>query len=349
MENAPVGVTGRAKAKNAQAGSSGNAHVNAIINADTVNRAKTPFPGRSNTRVRSESSECSDYDSNQTDHHSDVLLLNPDTDYEHVDPSENTGKGSQLDEELEILLGEDPCKDLSIGADLNAQLAIRWNGILRKGLTKDERVAIKAKFPFPGNCSLKAPPLNPELGKAVTLYVKERDEALSRMHNNVAVAASAFGSIISELLINDQTLDRKKLISSLSDATRFLLGTMYSFSSYRRKNIVQNIGLVDAIDLLQQSPIYPMLFGEDLIEKLKAARAVNKITEGLHPTQKSKPRNISGSNNYNVQSAMSSKNSSRPLSYRNRSSHNLKNSGQAKKEGETYRRGDYSRRRPYRR
>jgi len=181
-----------------------------------------------------------------------------------------------LDQETAALLGDQHSVDTPKGPKLHPELVSRWDVIAMKGLPKEERDAIKQRAPLPANSNYFGPATNPELKKVVSTYTRDKDDELRRVQDNVSVCITGLGNIINSLL-EDKEINKKELIKNLSDTGRYLVGTQYSLSLIRRKNIRANVKEANMKDLLSELPIYPLLFGDDLSSKIKAANAMNKV------------------------------------------------------------------------
>ncbi|XP_023312890.1 uncharacterized protein LOC111692982 [Anoplophora glabripennis] len=74
-----------------------------------------------------------------------------------------------LDEEVLKCLGEDPENAKTEKVELHKALSPRWQHMLTKGISKDNKLELLAKYPVPSNCGgLQTPTLNPEIAQAVS-------------------------------------------------------------------------------------------------------------------------------------------------------------------------------------
>ena len=218
------------------------------------------------------------------------------------------------DSELTELLGKDPLLEGKKGKNLPDPLAVRWNAILQKGLVKTDRDSIKLENPVPGNCNFEAPKLNPELKQVVNSFTKERDDTLARVYDNLAVPATIIGNLISSLMCEHTKIDKRNLITQLSDAGRFLTGTMYSVSSFRRKQIIANIPDLEKRAILQETCMFPYLFGADLKEKIKTAQAISTAGAGFKSTKRKATGSYDNKDESKRSKTFNSLNYRRPLS-----------------------------------
>jgi len=182
-----------------------------------------------------------------------------------------------LDSEVAALLGDVPQSEPPKGASIHDEIAARWNMISKKGLTKDERDRFVTRFPRPKNFEAIGSHINPELISVIPDPVKIRDESLRRVQDHISFAAGALAKVISTLLSSESEIDRNTLLSDLSDTGRYLVGTQYSLSLFRRKQISSQIKDTAMSQVLTTSEIYPKLFGSDLSSEIKAAKAMYKV------------------------------------------------------------------------
>lgn len=152
-------------------------------------------------------------------------------------------------------------------------------------MPKEERDRLKSRHPNPKNCILTGPKLNLELALVVPSFCRDKDDELRRIQDHVSVVLSTLGSVITDVLDEKKPVDRKVILRDLSDAGRYLSGTHYSLSLARRKQVKFNIRDIDMKTLLQESAIYPMLFGSDLSTQVKTAHALAKTGREIAGTK----------------------------------------------------------------
>jgi len=185
------------------------------------------------------------------------------------------------DEELETLLGSNPFAKKKVGSSLHISLNEKWNRILKSGLSKPEGDQMKEKYPVPENSLLGEIQLNPELNKLISSFTKEKDDTFNRLQMNMSISATILGGIISSMLSEDYDFNKSNVIKELSDAGRYLCGTIYYASFYRRKQIKYAVQDSDVKEALNELPIYPYFFGNDLKEKVKEARVIKRAKDAL--------------------------------------------------------------------
>lgn len=193
------------------------------------------------------------------------------------------------DDDVHAILGTVPDATVKQGNDLNPALAERWNAIVRTGIPKEEREKIQGIFKDPANAETGGPKLNPEIKKSIPPIVRDNDGEIMSIQNHLAVGLNGIGLTISELMANrEDIIDRKQILTVLSDCGRYLCGTQYALSLYRRKQIKRSFKNENMKEALGFSPLYPMLFGSDMNDVIKAAENSDKIGRNLN--QKVTPR-----------------------------------------------------------
>ncbi|KAI5644143.1 hypothetical protein NE865_03796 [Phthorimaea operculella] len=217
----------------------------------------------------------------------------------------------ELDGDILEILGEDPSKSKIYGKDIQKDLAVRFEHIATNGLTKELRKELKEKYPVPANCKLiDAPQVNPEAKAAISETASKRLGGMEQKQKQLASAISCLGEAIT-LLISQNNAD-SNLLKLLMDAARMICDTQYSDSLTRRYFILGSMKK-DVKDQLLQTKIDTFLFGSNLAETLKSAKAINKSGAELKQTASFKPttwkannKNTFKKSNLNTKTAPSS-------------------------------------------
>ncbi|OXA45296.1 putative enzymatic polyprotein [Folsomia candida] len=160
------------------------------------------------------------------------------------------------------LLGDLPKPVAKMGPSLHPQITERWNAIAKSGLSKEERDKLLDKYPIPERMIIAGAKINPELTSAIPDVVKIKDDSLRRIQDHIATASAAIGNVLGSILDDKMEITRHDLISKISDAGRYLLGTQYALSTYRRKQVAANIKDPTMTRVLNDSEVYPFLFGQ---------------------------------------------------------------------------------------
>ncbi|XP_048484189.1 uncharacterized protein LOC125490097 [Plutella xylostella] len=199
-------------------------------------------------------------------------------------PSTTTGapneeSEAQLEEDILQILGEAPQPDIVLGRNIHRDIASRWQDILLKGMTKESKEQLFKKYLIPANCHyLVAPILNPEAKAAVPDILAKRDCTLLQKQNQIGVALAALSQVI-EMIVKKETATQL-LLQPLSDACRLLCDS-HNMETKTRRSIVMSTINTSLRETLTNSSRDKYLFGEDLTEKLKAAKSVQRTGESL--------------------------------------------------------------------
>ncbi|KAI5638807.1 hypothetical protein NE865_08691 [Phthorimaea operculella] len=202
------------------------------------------------------------------------------------DEDENFNKSADVIESNEIeldgdilqLLGDAPKPDAPLGPPIHKDVASRWQEILAKGLAKEVKDKLISKYLVPSNCDfLVAPALNPEAKAALSDPLIKRDSFLMQKQKQLGVALSALSSATSMILANETS--KQKLLKPISDACRMLCDSHFMETKSRRNLVISatNTQLKDT--LLESGRDKSWLFGENITEKVKAAKKYTKIRQ----------------------------------------------------------------------
>lgn len=204
---------------------------------------------------------------------------------------------ADLDDEILKLLGDAPEPETIFGAAVHKDIAARWHNVLKIGLTKDCKESIFKEYLIPSNCELLVPPiLNPEAKAALTDAFIKRDASMLSRQKHLSVAIAALTQTLDKMVSrkDSQTSD---FLKPISDACRVLCDMHYYETETRKKFVISstNSGLKDA---LSNSVTDKFLFGENMSEKLKTAKTVQRSGEELksvlrHQNQKNSTYNKS--------------------------------------------------------
>lgn len=202
-----------------------------------------------------------------------------------------------FDEETRRILGIDTQPEAP-KLQLHASLAENWTKWIAEGLKKDDHAELLAKYSRTGNCNLEAPKLNPEVAASLFETAVKRDKYLMNAQNIRGSAMAALGTGISLLLTpNEDGVDEYKLLECFADAGR-LLACAHRLDTISRKAII-----VPSLDkkvkaILDDTKSDVFLFGDNLTEKLKAAKIIEKTSLELKPATQKQPQQGNSSGNW---------------------------------------------------
>lgn len=178
-------------------------------------------------------------------------------------------------EELQIL-GEDPASNKPKEFKFHSGLASRWEACIRSGLNKENRAELLKTYSREGNCPLEAPILNAELLSSLNEMAVKRDRHFVDSQCLIGSALSALGTAIT-LLLNDkkESVDRNELLKLMCDVGKLITDLHQKESVARKAYILPGLDK-RARTILGKVETDKFLFGEDLAEKLKSAKAIEK-------------------------------------------------------------------------
>ncbi|XP_060800410.1 uncharacterized protein LOC132901800 [Amyelois transitella] len=192
----------------------------------------------------------------------------------------------ELDPEILQLLGSDPTKQTNFGENLHKDIMPRWKHILINGLDKDTKADILKSHLPPENCPhLKAPKLNAEIKAALNEINCKKECFNENKQNQLASCLAALGKALNIALVGNYT----EIIKPLSDAGRLLCDLHFRESQSRRYSIINTLNK-DIRETVKNTKIDEYLFGSDLGEQLKTAKAISKSSSELRiPKPQLKP------------------------------------------------------------
>ncbi|CAH1965157.1 unnamed protein product [Acanthoscelides obtectus] len=144
------------------------------------------------------------------------------------------------------------------------------------------------KYPPPENAhNFGAPKLNAVVKQAIVDSVAKRDSRLSCQQAQVGSGLSAIAIVISDLLKTEG--GNAELIEKLSDAGRLLSDVHHTLSVSRKELAILNLNK-EWKETLIDSPVDEWLFGEDLEERLKAAKSLQFSSKQLKTVKAPQPK-----------------------------------------------------------
>ena len=141
------------------------------------------------------------------------------------------------------------------------------------------------KYPSPENCGFIAvPKLNAEITAAVQESAIKRDQRIVEKQERVTACLGAVGKAISITLKLDIP-EKLELLEKLSDGGR-LLASIHRDESLARKSIIMSNLNISMKTTLSNTSVDEWLFGDNLEEKIKLAKNLEKTTQALKPPKK---------------------------------------------------------------
>ncbi|XP_072935036.1 uncharacterized protein [Epargyreus clarus] len=170
-------------------------------------------------------------------------------------------------------------EEIQEGPTVHAEIVRRWIPIVTKGLPKDMKIELMTKhIPFE-NMPTLTPRLNPEIMAAVSENIKKRDSIIAERQKQVGAALVAIGKSLELCIHNDDNID---IIKNMNDAAKIMCDTIYIDTQSRRSLIAAVINKDMKESLTDEAGTF--LFGNDLSEKIKATKAVQRSVKDLKTT-----------------------------------------------------------------
>ncbi|XP_031343693.1 uncharacterized protein LOC116171146 [Photinus pyralis] len=206
---------------------------------------------------------------------------------------EMTEKQESLSENILALLGE-TSSATNIGTAIHPEVAVRWNRILKDGLSDDVRKGLLQKYPPLANVT-NVPKLNLEVRGALSEAAVQRDERLILKQQQISSCIAALGPLVSHFLEGIDT--NNSLLETASDAGRLLADLFHSESMSRK--ILSSSGLNNKLrNTVLSGSNDEWLFGTDLGERIKSAKVLERSSAEL----KTKTPSAKPSTSYNLNS-----------------------------------------------
>lgn len=235
---------------------------------------------------------------------------------------------SQIEEDLppEVLdlLGVDKARQPQLTEAIHVSVARRWEKLLKSGMESDSIAELVKKYPPMTNCRLvAAPQLNKQVCAVLSEQHKNRDIRLAELQNQLGASMSAIGRALS-CLLNEGEDRNLPLIELLSDAGKLLANVHFEDSQSRRNLVLTGVNR-QFRDTLNSVPVDGWLFGEDLEDRMKEAKALEKSSLDLKLKPKPTKKPVSKQRHLNAQGQLRYRrgtNQSRPkhVSQRNQGS-----------------------------
>uniref|UniRef100_A0A2A4JKW9 Uncharacterized protein n=1 Tax=Heliothis virescens TaxID=7102 RepID=A0A2A4JKW9_HELVI len=208
-----------------------------------------------------------------------------------VPPQEHTTVSdpntAELDSEILEILGDDPSNTNTYGPEIRSELANRLLHVTQQGLSKELRKNLISKYLLPKNCAqIDAPKLNLEIKAAILDAAIKRDKGIETKQKQMSSAIACLSQIINSQL--NSASKNSELLQKLMDVSRILCDLQHA-DSITRRNFILFALKSDMKEHLKNTHVDTFLFGENLPDTLRSARAVNKSGIELKADSNNKP------------------------------------------------------------
>lgn len=198
-----------------------------------------------------------------------------------------------LDTSFLNIMGKRVVEDRALGPPIYKDIAVRWEDILKKGLPEEEKVMLVKKHPPPSNCVVIDPPKLNEEVKAVLDDAKiKRDARLIGKQQKITTCLAILGQCSADVIRGN--LETLSLLERLSEAGRLLADLQRDESLTRKSLVIANISSAFK-DTLESAHVDEWLFGNDLADRLKTAKTLERSTQELKAKMKGSEK---GSKNF---------------------------------------------------
>ncbi|XP_046737532.1 uncharacterized protein LOC124406220 [Diprion similis] len=212
------------------------------------------------------------------------------------DDTEPHGGEVVLDPKILEVMGKRFIEDRVLDAAIPNDLKVRWEEIVKKGMPTEDRVALIEKYPPPKNCCIIDPPkINSEVRVSLQETTIKRDERIEAKQAKITACLAAVGKTFSGFLQRYSGNENLDFFEQLSDIGRLLADLQHDESNIRKSLILANLG-APFKDVLNGTTPDEFLFGKQLEERLKAAKALESCKKDLIVRTTTKPQN-NGSKN----------------------------------------------------
>lgn len=215
-------------------------------------------------------------------------------DIENIPPSINEESEEIIPEEIEDIneeedkLPEDILEILgftepkqSKGQALQKDIVQLWSEILKNGLKKADKEDISENnLPF-DNCPLMIPPkLNPEVNMAINDPNRKRDHLIEIRQKQISTVLACLGAALQLCVKGDIQQNKATIIKKINEGCKMLCDSFFLDTRGRRSLILSTINKNMKESLLQTEPL-TYLFGDNLTEKIKTAKSVQRSGQDL--------------------------------------------------------------------
>lgn len=191
-------------------------------------------------------------------------------------PESHSGNENTIDPEILQILGDDPSNQNNYGDNLHKEIIPRWQYILTNGLEKGIKSELLKQYLPPENCaSLRAPKLNLEVKAALNELNAKKEAFNENKQNQLSSCLAALGKALNLALCSNENAIPQDIIKPLSDAGRLLCDYHYRESQSRRYAVINTLNK-EIRDTVKNTKIDEFLFGSNLAEQIKSAKAITK-------------------------------------------------------------------------
>ena len=187
-------------------------------------------------------------------------------------------KEAPLDKELEDLFGNDPLASKTLELKIHSSIHNRWKYWFSNGLNKEERESLLEKYVSPPG--LEAPKLNPEIALKLPKHSKARDNYMCKRQQMAGAALASLGFAITSLIEEKESIDKLTLLERLHNTGQLIADMMHNQTKSRAALILAGVDKKTR-SLLEETKPQEFLFGNNLTDKIKESRSMDKVANSL--------------------------------------------------------------------
>lgn len=196
-------------------------------------------------------------------------------------------ESSDDEEALTAAMGIDPTIDPKIRVPLTKSLTTRWTHWVRQGISSDRLSVLTGQYIVPE--FLKVPQLNLEIKGYVKQNVLSRDgrlqdEQLLISCSLISMAGSMYTLMREEGCKKLDEFIQKNLIQMNTESVELQAQLFFEKTLTRKSFIIRSVQNTSIQEILKEQQTDKFLFGEDLSEKLKALKYVQKTSRDMADT-----------------------------------------------------------------
>ncbi|KAL7288498.1 hypothetical protein TKK_0017463 [Trichogramma kaykai] len=199
------------------------------------------------------------------------------------DHEDSPAEISEGEYEWQDIVGEDLSKSKALAVDIKDDLLNVWKSLCRQGIKKEEEEALLQKY----ECAqgLQAPEINPQVAAKMSATAKARDAHMLTNQKLASLSLFVIGSLMTRIYNSrKEGMDVLDILEPLRDAGKLLSLQIHKQSLNRRAFIEPGMSK-EGQDIIKDSKIEDMLFGNELANKIKESKAFSKEGEGLMKAQ----------------------------------------------------------------
>lgn len=178
---------------------------------------------------------------------------------------------------LEIL-GEDPSISKSLSMSIHPTFLQRWKYWITNGVPEKDKQELLNKYTRPEE--LEAPVLNPEIIASLGESGGKRDSYRRETQLLAGSALTAIGAVLTLCSQEEEAIDKMVILERLVDAAKIITILHHGQSECRKAFITPGLSK-EVKTILQNTTLNKFLFGDNLGEKIKEGKALERMGQTL--------------------------------------------------------------------